>query len=95
MFSPLSPGLCGYVPFFLNAWEGKGPAGGRVVSESDRVTFPPAPRFLGSGVEPRPNQCAGYTCILCLTDPLTGLSDSVNFLSCTREAQSCGVTRER
>lgn len=90
MFSPLSPGLCGYVPFFLNAWEGKGPAGGRVVSESDRVTFPPQPPgFWGVGWSP------GRTCILCLTDPLTGLSDSVNFLSCTGEAQSCGVTREK
>lgn len=47
MFSPLSPGLCGYVPFFLNAWEGKGPAVGRVVSESDRVTFPPSPQVFG------------------------------------------------
>ena len=84
MFSPLSSGLCGCVPFFLNAGEEKGLAGGRVVSESDIVTFPPAdPRFSGGGVEPRLHLCAGRTCILCLSDLLTGLSDSVNFLSRT------------
>ena len=44
MFSPLSSGLCGYVPFFLNDREGKGLAEGRVVSESDIVTFPPPRR---------------------------------------------------
>ena len=58
MFSPLSSGLCSCVPFFLNAWEGKGLAGGRVVSESDIVTFPPqTPGFRGVGWSP------GCTCV--------------------------------
>lgn len=84
MFSSSSSGLCGCVPFFLNAGEEKGLAGGRVVSESDIVTFPPqTPGFRGGGVEPRPHLCAGHTCILCVSDLLTGLSDSVKFLSCT------------
>ena len=59
MFSPLSSGLCGYVPFFLNDREGKGLAEGRVVSESDIVTFPPPPQtpgFRGVGWSP------GCTC---------------------------------
>lgn len=50
MFSSSSSGLCGCVPFFLNAGEEKGLAGGRVVSESDIVTFPrQTPGFRGGG----------------------------------------------